>query len=60
MNKQSQYRYFRSRDEITQTNSNEILTMRTNTNEINIHLLLSNDINRLREAGNEKKANKYF
>jgi hypothetical protein len=60
MNKQSQYRYFRSRDEITQTNSTEILTMRTNTNEINIHLLLSNDINRLREAGNKKKPNKYF
>ncbi len=28
--------------------------MRTNTNEINIHLLLSNDINRLREAGTRK------
>ena len=25
--------------------------MRTNTNELNIHLLLSNDIDRLREIG---------
>ncbi|CAF4963935.1 unnamed protein product, partial [Rotaria socialis] len=28
----------------------EILTMRTDNNEINIHLLLSNDIDRLRET----------
>jgi len=46
--------YLIFREETDQTNllpSNEIITMRTNTNEINIHLLLSNDINRLREAG---------
>lgn len=41
------------REETDQTNLqlNEVITMRTNTNEINIHLLLSNDINRLRDAG---------
>lgn len=33
--------------------------MRTNTNEINIHLLLSNDINRLREAGTNEINIKY-
>ncbi|CAF4597057.1 unnamed protein product, partial [Rotaria socialis] len=32
----------------------EILTMRTDNNEINIHLLLSNDIDRLRETGKSK------
>ncbi|CAF1318269.1 unnamed protein product [Adineta ricciae] len=36
-------------DELDQTTSNDILTMRTNTNELNIHLLLSNDIDQLRE-----------
>ncbi|CAF0822484.1 unnamed protein product [Rotaria sordida] len=44
------------REETDHTNlqSNEVITMRTNTNEINIHLLLSNDINRLREAALSK------
>ncbi|CAF0914319.1 unnamed protein product [Rotaria sp. Silwood1] len=44
------------REETDQTNlqSNEVITMRTNTNEINIHLLLSNDINRLRETALSK------
>ncbi|CAF1630426.1 unnamed protein product [Rotaria magnacalcarata] len=44
------------REETDQTNLqlNEVITMRTNTNEINIHLLLSNDINRLREAALSK------
>ncbi|CAF3726833.1 unnamed protein product [Adineta steineri] len=36
-------------EEIDQTNFNDIITMRTNTNELNIHLLLSNDIDRVRE-----------
>ena len=43
--------YFRDETDQTNPESNEVITMRTNTNEINIHLLLSNDINRLREAG---------
>jgi hypothetical protein len=43
--------YFREETDQTNLQSNEVITMRTNTNEINIHLLLSNDINRLREAG---------
>ena len=45
-----------SREETDQTNlpSGDVITMRTNTNEINIHLLLSNDINRLREAGKHR------
>jgi len=43
--------YFREETDQTNLQSNEVITMRTNTNEINIHLLLSNDINRLRETG---------
>lgn len=46
------YRFdFREETDPTNLQSNEVITMRTNTNEINIHLLLSNDINRLRETG---------
>lgn len=46
------YRFdFREETDPTNLQSNEVITMRTNTNEINIHLLLSNDINRLRDAG---------
>ncbi|CAF0777498.1 unnamed protein product [Rotaria sordida] len=42
-------------EEIEQKNLIEIITMRTdNNNEINIHLLLSNDINRLRESALSK------
>jgi hypothetical protein len=33
--------------------------MRTNPNDINIHLLLSNDINRLRETGKEKQTMRF-
>jgi hypothetical protein len=47
--------YFREETDQTNLHSNEVITMRTNTNEINIHLLLSNDINRLREAGKSYK-----
>ena len=43
--------YFRDDTDQTNLQSNEVITMRTNTNEINVHLLLSNDINCLREAG---------
>ena len=39
------------REDIDSSIPNEILSMRTNLNEINIHLLLSMDINRLREGG---------
>ncbi|CAF1012171.1 unnamed protein product [Rotaria magnacalcarata] len=38
----------------------EILTMRTDNNEINIHLLLSNDIDRLRETGKSKNKKRFF
>ena len=33
------------------TDPEEILTMKTNGNEINIHLLLANDIDRVRQIG---------
>ena len=47
----SSFDFREEEDELDQTTSNDILTMRTNTNELNIHLLLSNDIDRLRELG---------
>lgn len=47
--------FFREETDPTNLQSNEVITMRTNTNEINIHLLLSNDINRLRDAGLNNK-----
>jgi hypothetical protein len=39
------------REEIDQT----IITMRTDTNELSVHSLLANDINRVRETGKTKK-----
>ena len=44
--------FFRDESDPINLQSNELITMRTNSNEINIHLLLANDINRLRDAGN--------
>lgn len=39
------------RVQVDQKDLIEIITMRTDNNEINVHLLLSNDIDRLQEAG---------
>ncbi|CAF4540880.1 unnamed protein product [Rotaria sp. Silwood1] len=43
-----------NQEDIEQKNLIEIITMRTDNNEINIHLLLSNDMNRLRESALSK------
>lgn len=45
------FRFLREDPDQATLHSNEVITMRTNTNEINLHLLLCNDVNRLREAG---------
>ena len=42
---------YSSRDHTEPTYSTPLTTMRTNNNEINVHLLLANDVDRLRQAG---------